>query len=59
MSHEVRNLCSALSVVSLNLKEKRGIPVDEETQAEFRAMESLVKGLEKIAAMGLPAASFM
>ena len=53
MSHEVRNLCSALSVVSLNLREKRGIPIDEETQAEFRAMESLVKGLEKIAAMGL------
>ena len=53
MSHEVRNLCSAISVVSLHLREKYGPPSDEESQAEFQAMESLVKGLEKVASMGL------
>lgn len=53
MSHEVRNLCSAISVVSLHLREKYGLPSDEESQAEFQAMDSLVKGLEKIASIGL------
>jgi signal transduction histidine kinase len=49
VSHEVRNLCSAISVVSVNLREKHGIPADE----EFQALESLVRGLEKVAAIGL------
>jgi len=49
VSHEVRNLCSAISVVSLNLREKHGLPLDE----EFQAMESLVHGLEKVASIGL------
>jgi two-component system, LuxR family, sensor kinase FixL len=53
VSHEVRNLCSAISVVSLNLREKHGLPFDDAFQAEFQAMESLVKGLEKVAAIGL------
>ena len=45
VSHEVRNLCSAISVVTLNLREKHGLPLDE----EFQALESLVGGLEKVA----------
>ncbi len=49
VSHEVRNLCSAISVVSLNLREKHGLPFDE----EFQAFESLLRGLEKVAAIGL------
>ncbi len=49
VSHEVRNLCSAISVVSLNLREKHGLAPDE----EFRALESLVHGLEKVASIGL------
>lgn len=49
VSHEVRNLCSAISVVSLNLREKHGLPLD----VEFQALESLVQGLEKVASLGL------
>jgi len=49
VSHEVRNLCSAISVVSINLREKHGLPLDE----EFQAIESLVRGLEKVASIGL------
>jgi signal transduction histidine kinase len=49
VSHEVRNLCSAISVVSVNLREKHGLALDE----EFQAMESLVHGLEKVASIGL------
>ncbi len=48
VSHEVRNLSSAISVVALNLREKLGGPFDE----EFQAIESLVKGLEKVASIG-------
>jgi PAS domain S-box-containing protein len=53
LSHEVRNLCSAISVVTLNLREKHGLPSDE----EFQALESLVHGLEKVASIGLRSAS--
>jgi two-component system sensor kinase FixL len=49
VSHEVRNLCSAISVVSLNLRDKHGLPLEE----EFQALESLVRGLEKVASIGL------
>jgi len=53
VSHEVRNLCSAISVVSLNLRERYGLPLDE----EFQALESLVQGLEKVASLDLRARS--
>jgi C4-dicarboxylate-specific signal transduction histidine kinase len=49
VSHEVRNLCSAISVVSLNLRDRYGLPRDE----EFQALESLVEGLEKVASLDL------
>jgi PAS domain S-box-containing protein len=49
VSHEVRNLCSAISVVSVNLRERYGLPRDE----EFQALESLVQGLEKVASIDL------
>jgi two-component system sensor kinase FixL len=49
VSHEVRNLCSAISVVSINLRESHGLSLNE----EFQALESLVRGLEKVASIGL------
>jgi two-component system sensor kinase FixL len=49
VSHEVRNLCSAIGVVSINLREKHGLPRDE----EFQALESLINGLERVASVGL------
>ncbi len=49
VSHEVRNLCSAISVVSVNLRERYGLPREE----EFQALESLVHGLEKVASIDL------
>lgn len=49
LAHEVRNLSSAIGVVSVNLREKHGLRRDE----EFLALESLVNGLEKVASAGL------
>lgn len=53
VSHEVRNLCSAISVISVNLRERYGSPRDE----EFQALESLVQGLERVASIDLRARS--
>lgn len=49
VSHEVRNLCSAIYVVSLNLRDRYGLPADQ----EFQALESLVQGLQKVASIDL------
>jgi signal transduction histidine kinase len=49
VSHEVRNLCSAISVVALNLRERHGLAQDE----EFKAFETLVQGLEKVSSLDL------
>lgn len=47
--HEVRNLCGAISVISSNLREKRGMTQDE----DFQALTSIAGGLEKIVAVEL------
>jgi signal transduction histidine kinase len=47
--HEVRNLSSAISVVAANLKQKRGFPDDEDSQA----LSSLVRGLETVSSTEL------
>lgn len=49
VSHEVRNLCSAISLLSSNLKEKHGIAHDE----DFQGLTKLVSGLERIASVEL------
>jgi signal transduction histidine kinase len=49
VSHEVRNLCSAISIVCSNLRETPGLPRDD----DFRALANLVKGLERIASLEL------
>jgi two-component system sensor kinase FixL len=49
VSHEVRNLCSAISIVCSNLREAPDLPRDE----DFRALANLVKGLERIASLEL------
>jgi two-component system, LuxR family, sensor kinase FixL len=53
ISHEVRNLCSAISVVSGNLRDKHDMASDDDMQA----LRSLVSGLERIASMQLSAGS--
>jgi len=45
VSHDVRNLCSAISLISSNLKEKHGLAQDE----DFQGLANLVNGLERIA----------
>jgi signal transduction histidine kinase len=47
--HEVRNLCGAISVISSNLREKRGAMHDE----DFQALTSIASGLEKIVSVEL------
>jgi signal transduction histidine kinase len=47
--HEVRNLCGAISVISSNLREKRGLTDDR----DFQALTSIAGGLEKIVAVEL------
>jgi signal transduction histidine kinase len=47
--HEVRNLCGAISVMSVNLKAKPGLEQDE----DVAALVSLAKGLEKVASVEL------
>jgi signal transduction histidine kinase len=49
VSHEVRNLCSAISVISANLAESHALEHNEDVQA----LTSLVKGLQKIASVEL------
>jgi len=49
VSHEVRNLCSAISLICSNLKDKHEIAVDE----DFQGLTSLVSGLEHVASMDL------
>jgi len=51
VSHEVRNICSAISLVSSNLNSKLGIEQDE----DFQALSTLVNGLERIASHELNA----
>ena len=49
VSHEVRNLCGAISVVASNLKEKHAAVRDE----DLEALTSLAQALETVAAAGL------
>jgi two-component system, LuxR family, sensor kinase FixL len=49
VSHEVRNLCSAISVTCSNLRTKRCIITDE----DFQGLATMVAGLEKIASSEL------
>jgi two-component system, LuxR family, sensor kinase FixL len=49
VSHEIRNLCSAISVVSMNLGERHKLAADD----EFMALDSLVRGLEKVSTLNL------
>jgi two-component system, LuxR family, sensor kinase FixL len=47
--HEVRNFCSAISVISSNLKQKQGLAPD----IDIQALANLAAGLEKIVATEL------
>jgi two-component system sensor kinase FixL len=49
VSHEVRNLCGAISLICSNLKEKHEIAAD----ADFRGLVNLVEGLQRIASVDL------
>jgi two-component system, LuxR family, sensor kinase FixL len=49
VSHEVRNLCSAISLLCSNLKDKHPLAEDE----DFQGLIALVDGLERIAAGAL------
>lgn len=49
ISHEVRNMCAAVSMVSARLGEKHGITADEDYLAVLR----LIDGLENVAALTL------
>jgi two-component system sensor kinase FixL len=49
VSHEVRNLCGALSLLSSNLKDRHELDQDE----DFQGLVNLIKGLEKIALLEL------
>ncbi|MBL8237321.1 MAG: HAMP domain-containing histidine kinase, partial [Bryobacterales bacterium] len=49
VSHEIRNLCSAASVVCANL----GRAVDLSASADFEALRNLVNGLTRIASIDL------
>lgn len=49
VSHEVRNLCSAISLICSNLTEKHPVASDEDLQA----LVNLVGGLERIASLDL------
>jgi signal transduction histidine kinase len=51
VSHEVRNLCGALSLLRANVEEKLGLSQDE----DFRGFATLIKGLERIARLDLDA----
>ena len=49
VSHEVRNLCGAISLLSSNLSEKHNLTLDD----DYAGLASLVKGLERIASFDL------
>ena len=49
VSHEIRNLCGAISVVHANLSRDLGLAQSE----DFQALGNLVKGLEKVATLEL------
>jgi PAS domain S-box-containing protein len=49
ISHEIRNICGAISVVCSNLSRNPAFSQDD----DFRALENLVEGLGKIAAFEL------
>ncbi len=49
VSHEIRNLCSAIAVVASNLERRSPIAGD----ADFQALKSLVAGLSKLASFDL------
>jgi two-component system sensor kinase FixL len=49
VSHEVRNLCGAISMLSLNLREKHHLAGDE----DYQGFLTLVRGLERIASFDL------
>jgi len=49
VSHEIRNLCSAIAVVTSNLERRSPVAGD----ADFQALKSLVGGLSKLASFDL------
>lgn len=49
VSHEVRNLCGTISLLSSNLREKHNLAADE----DYQGLVTLVKGLERIASFDL------
>jgi len=51
VSHEIRNLCGALSMLCANVEEKLGLSQDE----DFRNLANLITGLERIARLELSA----
>jgi len=51
VSHEMRNLCGALSMLCANVEEKLGLSQDE----DFRNLANLITGLERIARLELSA----
>ena len=52
MSHEIRNLCGAVSVVGRNLARVEGLKENQ----DYAALQTLIQGLEKIASLELQAA---
>ncbi|MES1258170.1 MAG: PAS domain-containing sensor histidine kinase [Acidobacteriota bacterium] len=56
ISHEVRNLCGAISAVAANLRARHSASaVETEPDDDVQALTSLVKGLERIASVELSA----
>jgi two-component system, LuxR family, sensor kinase FixL len=51
VAHEIRNMCSAIRVVSANLSHRRQLQDD----VDFRALSNLIDGLSRIAAFELEA----
>ncbi|MGO4885040.1 MAG: ATP-binding protein [Bryobacteraceae bacterium] len=51
MSHEIRNLCGAVSAVGRNLARVEGLSGNQ----DFEALQTLIQGLEKIASLELQA----
>ena len=49
VSHEVRNLCGAISMICSSLQEKHRLAQDE----DFQGLTSMAKGLERIASLDL------
>jgi two-component system, LuxR family, sensor kinase FixL len=49
VSHEVRNLCGAISMICSSMQEKHPLALDE----DFQRLTSLAKGLERIASLDL------